>query len=120
VTLPFIVDPGLITGVCGILVGLICLLALRKYRISAARTHDELRAVVRAQDAEWSGRMEQIEMRLQNIDDAAKGGLGHSARARALQLLQSGMSAESAPSTLGIGRREMRLIAGVSRMLTLK
>jgi|SRR5579863_2494545 len=104
-TIPVFIDPGLLTGVCGILIGLIGLLALRKHRIAAGRAHAELRSMLREQEAEWSGRMEQFERHTKD---------------RALQLLQSGMSAESAASTLGIGRREMRLIAGVSRMLMLK
>jgi hypothetical protein len=127
VALPFSIDPGLVTGVCGILAGLICLVALRGHRIAAAKVHAELRSMVREQEAEWSGRIEQLdhrmaafELRVQSVDDAAKGGLTHSVRTRALQLLQSGMSVESVASTLGIGRREMRLIARVSRTLTLR
>lgn len=87
-TLPFIIDPAFTTGVCGILVGLICLLALRRHRVAAAAAHAELRSMVCEQEAEWSGRIEQLELR--------------------------------GPVALGVGRREMRLIAEVSRMLTLK
>ncbi len=117
-TIPVFIDPGLLTGVCGLLAGVICLLALRRHRIATAGAHAEVRSMVREQEAEWSERMEQLEMRAQNTDDAAK--VTHSARAGALQLLRSGMSAESAVSTLGIGRREMRLIAEVSRTRALK
>jgi hypothetical protein len=81
VTTPFF-DPGFLTGVCGILVGLICLLALGRHRVAAAKAH-----------AEWSVRLEQLEMRVP-------------VRAQAPQA--------------GVGRREMRLIAEVSRTLTLK
>jgi hypothetical protein len=63
VTLPFIIDPGFATGVCGILVGLICLLALRSHRMAAATAHAELRSLVREQQADWSGRIEQLELR---------------------------------------------------------
>jgi len=81
-TIPVFIDPGLLTGVCGILVGLICLLALRKHRIAAGRAHADL-----------SVRMEQLEMRASILAPAPQ---------------------------LGTGRREMRLIAEVSRTLTLK
>jgi hypothetical protein len=88
VTLPVFIDPGLLTGVCGILVGLIGLLALRSHRLATAKAHAEVRSLVGRQEAEWSGRIEQLELRT--------------------------------PTTLGNGRREMRLIAAVSRTLTPK
>ena len=93
--LPFFIDPGLVTGVCGILVGVICLLALRRHRIAAAGANAEVRSMVREREAEWSIRIEQLEMRAPNAGGAA-------------------------PVAPGIGRREMRLIAEVSRMLRLK
>jgi hypothetical protein len=83
-TLPLFIDPGFLTGVCGILMGLISLLALRKHCVAAAKSH-----------AEWSGRIEQLELRAPNPGGAAL-------------------------VALGIGRREMRLIAEVSRTLALK
>jgi hypothetical protein len=92
VTLPVFIDPafiepGFVTGVCGLLVGVICLLALQKHRIGAHRAH-----------AEWSRRLERLELATQTVDSAP------SVNARAL----------------AIGRREMRLIAEVSRLLTPK
>jgi hypothetical protein len=77
VTLPVLIDPGFLTGVCGILVSVICLLALRKHH------------------AEWSRRIERLELRAPNPGGAA-------------------------PVALAIGRREMRLIAEVSRTLAPK
>ena len=97
-TLPVFIDPGFLTGVCGILVGLIGLLALRSHRLATAKAHAEIRSLFGKQEAEWSVRMEQLEMRTP-------------VQARTLQ---------SAASTIGIGRREMRLIAEVSRTLALK
>jgi hypothetical protein len=127
VTFSVFIDFVLIAGACGILTGSICLLALRRHRIAIDRSHAELRSMLREQEVEWSARIEQLnrgmailELRAQNYDEVAKGGgLTHSVRLRAMQLLRSGMSPESAASTLGIGRREMRLIAGVSRTLSL-
>jgi hypothetical protein len=43
------------------------------------------------------------------------GGLNRSARAEALRLLRSGMSPETAAASLGMGKREMRLLERVSR-----
>ncbi len=45
------------------------------------------------------------------------GGLNRSARAQALQLLRSGVSPESAATSLGMGKREMRLLEQVSQTL---
>jgi hypothetical protein len=42
------------------------------------------------------------------------GGLNRSTRAQAMQLLRSGQTADAAASSLGIGRREMRLLERVS------
>lgn len=124
-------DPGLIAGVFGILGGLICLLALRNHRVAVEKTQAELRlelqSMLREQQVACSGQIAQLgrnvavlELSAQNIDEAAKGGLTRSVRSQAMQLLRSGMSPESAASTLGIGRREMRLIARVSRTLSLR
>jgi hypothetical protein len=43
------------------------------------------------------------------------GSLNRSARSQALQLLRSGMSPETAAATLGMGRREMRLLDRVAQ-----
>lgn len=45
------------------------------------------------------------------------GGLNRSTRAQAMQLLRAGHSADAAASSLGIGRREMRLLERVSQTL---
>lgn len=45
------------------------------------------------------------------------GGLNRSTRAQAMQMLRSGHSADAAASSLGIGRREMRLLERVSQTL---
>lgn len=119
------IDPGLIAGVSGILAGLLCLFALRKRGAAFERAHAELLAMLGAHNAECSERIEQIgcgmavlELNAQNIDGAGKAGLTRSVRSQAMQLLRSGMPPDSAASTLGIGRREMRLIARVSRTLS--
>ena len=45
------------------------------------------------------------------------GGLNRSVRAQAMQMLRSGQSADAAASSLGICRREMRLLERVSQTL---
>jgi hypothetical protein len=124
-------DPGLIAGACGILAALICGLALRRQRIrnhaEAAALRSELESMVRAQHTECADQLARLgesvsalENSAQSMDAAAKGGITRSARSQAMQLLRSGMSPENAASTVGMGRREMQLLAGVSRILLMK
>ena len=88
-TLPGIVDPGLIAGACGTLGALICLLALRKHRLASRQTHavleSELRTILAEHKLECFA---QIERATANSSGGA------------------------------IGRREMALIAGIARMLS--
>jgi hypothetical protein len=130
-TLLKLIDPGFLAGAFGTLSALICLLALKKDRVTAKRIHAELRAELQAivlehkagcseQIAQLSRSVTVLELSAQNVDQAGKGGLTRSLRSQATQLLRTGMSPESAASTLGIGRREMRLIARVSRTLSIK
>jgi hypothetical protein len=44
--------------------------------------------------------------------------LNRSSRAQALQLLRTGVAADTAASTLGIAKREIRLLARVARILS--
>lgn len=80
-TMPMFIDPGFVAGLCGLLLGVIALLALRKHRAGAHEAH-----------AEWSRRLERLELATQTVP----------------------------VPRLGTGRREMRLIAEVSRLLTVK
>jgi hypothetical protein len=107
-------DPGLVAGASGIAGSVICLLALRKGRIAVERTHAEFRALL----AECIEKTEQLSA--QNRDESGRTALTRSIRSQAIQLLRSGMPPDTAASTLGIGKREMRLIACVSRELSLR
>lgn len=128
-------DPGLIAGATGSIPGLICLLVLRRHRIKIDNTRSELRSEMNSivhsalneykvecaeQIAQLGRNVETLERNAQNVDEAGKGGLTRSVRSQAMHLLRSGMPPESAASVLGIGKREMRLIARVSGILSLK
>jgi hypothetical protein len=125
-------DPDLMAGAfLGALGGLTCFVALQRHRAAVGKDQVELRSdlqsSLREQEAEWSSQILELrrnvaalELGSQNTDDAARGELTRSVRSQAMQLLRSGISPERAAVTLGIGRREMRLIATVSRTLSIE
>ncbi len=117
---------SLIPGVFGILTGIVCLLRLRSYSLSGDRKRDELVSMLRQHRDECSEQFAQLgrsigvmELSARSMEEAGRG-LTRSRRSQALQLLRSGMSPESAASSLGIAKREMRLIARVSRILPIQ
>jgi hypothetical protein len=96
--------------ILGAMAGLFCRLVLRKQR----EQHDECARQI----AQLTRQVADLQLSHQNIEDVSKGGLPRSRRSQAMQLLRSGMPAESVASSLGIATREMHLIAEVSRMLS--
>lgn len=123
------IAPALIAGICGTVAGAACLLMLRRQRARAEWQREELQADLqsrlRQQREEFSeqvariGRsVEVLELGAKSVEEARRG-LSRSRRSQAMQLLRSGMSPESAATSLGMARREMHLIAKVSRILTL-
>jgi hypothetical protein len=132
---------GILAGISGALGGLTCLLVfgalvlgtlvLGKYRSDARQSHadlrTELRAVLSEQKVECSEQIDLLKssiavLELNGRNDAgvATGGLTRSLRSQAVKLLRSGMPPEGAAAILGIGRREMRLIACVSDRISVK
>jgi hypothetical protein len=89
---------GLIAGAFGILGALICLRASRNGRA----THAELRSMLREHKVECSEQIEQLRRGIAALE---------------LQRPRPGMSPGEAVSRLGIGRREMQLIARISTVL---
>jgi hypothetical protein len=132
---------GILAGISGAMGGLTCLLVfgslvlgtlvLGKYRSDARQSHADLRtelqAVLSEQKVECSEQIallkssiEVLELSARNDGGMARSGLTRSLRSQAVQLLRSGMPPEGAASMLGIGRREMRLIACVSDRISVK
>ncbi len=110
----------------GILLAAFCLLLLRRRRMADDRRHSELLSLIEWQRAENAQQIAQLTRsvevleRTQRSAEEAAGGLTRSCRSQAMQLLRSGMSPETAASSVGLATREMRLMAKVSRMLTLQ
>jgi len=92
---------------------------LRRHRNLALNENHALRAEMHGLIAQLQENVSVLEKSAQQVAEA-KGGLTRSMRAQAMQLLRSGMSPDSAAASLGIGRREVRLLSSVSHALLLK
>jgi hypothetical protein len=124
------IDPGLVAGSLGISSGLFCLLVLRKQRSASALAHAEMGSEIQSrlleqkadyseQIARLSRELDALELGVQNTGQAGRSALTLAIRSQAVQLIQSGMSPETVAQALGIGKREIRLMANVSRTLSL-
>ncbi len=82
--------------------------ALELHRIECSERFEELRKG-----------QESLEESLDSTRNVLRNGrLNRSTRAAALQLLRTGMSPDSAASSLGLAKREMRMIARISALLS--
>jgi hypothetical protein len=55
---------------------------------------------------------------MQNTDEILRDGrMNRTSRAQAMRLLRSGVSPDTAAATLGVARREIKLLATVSQLL---
>jgi hypothetical protein len=119
------VDIALITGSAGCAAALLSLLLqasecrrFSRYSISARnrlKQHDDHCSEQLAQIREAH---QALEMSFQSARDVLRSGrLNGSSRAAALQFFRAGMSPDTAASSLGIARREIRMLARVSSLL---
>jgi len=120
-------NPALLSGPALAISGVIaCLLMSRRQRLALEKKHSELLAMLRWQREESSQQIAQLTRDIEDLEQSrrnveeAREGFPRSRRAQAIQLLRSGMSPESAATSLGLGTQETRLIAKVSRLLTLQ
>jgi hypothetical protein len=109
----------------GLLMALTCVVLWRQQHRLAARSRQDFAAMLQQHQAECVEKIgllgrnvAALETSAQNIENLGQAALTRSRRSQAIQLLRSGMSPETAASNLGIARREMRLIARVSSILS--
>jgi hypothetical protein len=125
-------DPGLIAGVAGCLAALFSLLAVRRCHLRASRDTGRLslelergQAFLAGQQALFSEELaglrhalSTLELSMQNTDEILRDGrMNRTSRAQAMRLLRSGVSPDTAAATLGVARREIKLLATVSQLL---
>jgi hypothetical protein len=116
---------GAITGLVGMIIGATSLFAVRRHRIQADQTREEIHIMLRQHQTEYQDGIGQVaraveflEKSGQSSEAVLRGKLTHSVRSQAIQLLRSGMSPDSAAAAAGIARREMHLISRVSQILS--
>jgi hypothetical protein len=112
-------------AVIGVAAGVVCLLSMRRHEMQLEQTREELHILLRQHQTEYLDGIGQVgravtflEQSAQHTEEAIRGRLTPSLRSQAMQLLRSGTTAEKAGARLGIARRDMRLIARVSRILS--
>jgi hypothetical protein len=118
-------DTASIAGVAGCLAALSALLAARRYHLIATREAARLSNEFERRQALCSEQitglrkdLSALELSLRNTDELLREGrLNRTSRAQAMRLLRSGVSPDTAAATLGLAKREIRLLATVSQLL---
>jgi hypothetical protein len=118
-------DPSLAAGVAALI--LLLFLFLVQWRFRARIRHDMagLRLGIELQAAAFEEKHGCLKTALAALEEFVRdvpepprpGALNQSARAEALRLLRSGVSADTAASSLGLCKREMRLLERVAHTL---
>jgi len=111
-------------GALGATSGTVCIFFLRRYRLRLDQASEELQIMLRQHQTEYQDGISQVarsvdflEMSAHSSEEALRGRLTHSTRSQAMQF-RSGMSPDTAAVAAGMAKREMHLIAKVSRILS--
>jgi len=114
---------GLTIGTVGLFA--LCLFTLWNRGASLARMQSELRVAVERNQAALLDRIGQVGRAVEfqeasggNTEEAIGRAMNRSLRSQAMGLLRSGLAADTVAATLGVAKREVRLIAGISSVLT--
>jgi hypothetical protein len=118
-------SPELLLNACGgaLLLATLSFVAQWRGRVRHRRDLDELRATFERQHSESAETASALRGKFDALEKAAltppeppaAGSLNRSARAQALQMLRTGISSDTAAASLGVAKREMRLLERVSR-----
>jgi hypothetical protein len=102
----------------------VCLTALGRQGTRLRHAREELEILLRQSQTEYRDGLNEVRRSIgflersgTQLEDALRGGLTRSLRAKAMQLLRAGNTPDRAAAELGLGRSEMRLLANVSRIL---
>jgi hypothetical protein len=110
------------TGAAGFVLALVLLAAQWRYRAQSRRDFEGLQRSFALEQKLCADTFLDLKRHLAAREQLPRetpkpGALSRSTRAEALRLLRSGLSHETAASSLGIGKREMRLLERVAHTL---
>lgn len=109
----------------GIVAMILAARASRRQRTALEHLREELLVMMSQHRTEYRDSLDEMgraiafqEESARQTEEALRERLTPSLRSRAIQLLRSGLSADSAASTLGMPRSDLRLIAAVFRIFS--
>jgi len=114
-----------VAGAAGLVPVLLVLWLHRRHRNRLRRDLEALRGSMERQQMVCLEMFSEVNRTLTTLEEGMNGlrqnpksgTLNRSTRAQAMKLLRSGVSADAAASSLGVGRREIRLLENVSQIL---
>ncbi len=112
-------------GGCGVLLALGAFMLQARHSKRGRRESEVLRGAVERQQMVYLEMFSEVHRSLATLEEGLNGvrerpkpgGLNRSVRTRSMELLRSGVAADAAAESMGIGKREMRLLECVSRTL---
>jgi hypothetical protein len=110
----------------GLVFAIALLVAQGRYRAQSRRDFEELRRSLELEHKLCADTFFELKENLAQVREESQretprpGALSRGARAEAMRLLRSGLAPETAASSLGIGRREMRLLERVAQTLCVR
>lgn len=118
-------DPEMLLAAAGVLFALSALLTQWRNRVQARRERELLRKEFEMKIEACSETSQDLKKVLEALEESvrkapelpAPGAMHRSVRTRALQLLRSGVSPDTAASSLAVSRREIRLLDQVAQLL---
>lgn len=119
--------PGLAAGVTAMTGCIVLFVLLQRRRLATEHTRDSLRsefhAMLQDHGADCMEGLERVGRQIAIIESSAQNierltcGFSRPLRGQAIELMRSGIPPQKIAQELGIGRREVRLIAHVARVL---
>lgn len=110
---------ALLTGTLGCCASLFALWMLRTGAIKAAAQREETEKTCERRADELPTALDALERNRQSSEEMLRDGrLNRSTRSEALRLLRSGVTPEKVSAAVGMAKREVRLLARVSEMLS--
>ena len=114
-----------VVGAAGLLIGVLNLAHSRRLRTAAAREQVRAKQEFQVQLRDCLIQLASVSQQLEKIETGAQtdfalpgaGGFGRTTRSRAMRLLRTGMTADTAAAELGLQKAEVRLLSKINELL---